>query len=414
MTLVKLKKLPTKPGVYLFKNKRGEIIYVGKASNLKSRVSSYFKNSTLDDQHHRPIEEMMRKVADIKWVATDSALEAALREGEYIKKFQPRYNVKWRDDKSWNYILITSEDYPQLLLRRAHELDKIDRKEFKNIFGPFPELNVKATLSILRRIFHYSVCQPLSGKPCFYRQLSECLGVCTGEITPRQYRAKVIRPMTIFLRGGKKRLIKNLSKDMARAAKRQDFEEAQRLRDQIKALKHIHDVALLNESFVKDKVQKFRNKLRIEGYDISNLGSLGKVGSLVVFDDRYANPREYKRFQIKKVLGQSDVDCLAEVLERRMRHSEWPFPDLILIDGGKPQVNRTLEVLRGAKLKIPVVGLAKGPTRKNNRLIFGAKEKIWQEWTKNNLKLLVRVRDEAHRFAISYYRERHRKVFISK
>jgi excinuclease ABC subunit C len=431
----KIQNLPKTPGVYLFYNSRKELIYVGKATSLRSRVRSYFAGQ----KSPRPIEEMIHEVVGIKWRVTDSVLEAIILEGEYIKKFQPKYNVKWRDDKSWNYLVITKDMYPRLLPMRAHELDKTDQREFKYIFGPYPGLNTKAALAILRRIFHWSNCEtphsslsppgqrPRAGshkgrgskikfplprwervrvrvKPCFYYHLGQCPGVCTGKISPKEYRAKVIQSMAMFLRGGKKRLIKKLEKAMTMASREENYEEAGRLRDQLRSLRHLHDIALLNESFVHDQIESKNKILRIEGYDISNLGAIGKVGSLVVFDEDGPRKSEYKRFSIRKVIGQSDVDCLAEVLERRLNHPEWPYPDLILIDGGKPQVNCALKVLRENKLNIPVVGLAKGPTRKKNEIVLGTKNPVWIDCIYKNLKLLIQVRDESHRFAIKYHR----------
>ena len=401
---VQLKKLPDAPGVYLFYNSRGDLVYVGKATSLRSRVRSYF----VGQKSPRPIEEMIHEVVKIKWVITDSVLEAVILEGEYIKKFRPKYNIRWRDDKSWNYLVFNKDTYPRFLTMRAHELDKMNTKEFKYIFGPFPYLNAKATLKILHRIFKYSTCKPGQNKPCFYRQLGQCLGVCTGEITPAEYRTKVVQPLALFLRGRKKRLIKQLEKEMTVVSQEENYEEAGRLRDQIRSLKHIHDIALLNESFVRDQTAGQKKEIRIEGYDISNLGATGKVGSLVVFDEAGPHKNEYKKFNIRKVIGQSDVDCLAEMLERRFNHPEWSYPDYILIDGGKPQVSAALKVLRNAKLKIPVVGLAKGPDRKKNEIILGTKNPTFAGWVYKHLKLLISVRDEAHRFAIAFQRQKRR------
>ncbi|PIR78026.1 MAG: hypothetical protein COU28_03845, partial [Candidatus Magasanikbacteria bacterium CG10_big_fil_rev_8_21_14_0_10_36_16] len=252
-------------------------------------------------------------------------------------------------------------------------------------------------------------------RPCLYRQIGQCLGVCTGEISSREYKSKVIRPLVTFLRGGKKKLISILETKMKRASSREDFEEAGRLRNQINALSKIHDIALLNKSFVED-VHSDKSRLvttvqRIEGYDISNLGSTGKVGSMVVFNNREALKSEYRKFKIKTVEGQSDVDCLREVLERRVVRivtqndaDRWPAPDVILIDGGKPQVNAAMQILKKHKLNIPLVGIAKGPERKKNDFIFGVKTREFIKFVNENQDLLIRVRDEAHRFAITFQR----------
>ncbi|MCX6780267.1 MAG: UvrB/UvrC motif-containing protein, partial [Candidatus Magasanikbacteria bacterium] len=246
----KLKQLPDSPGVYMFFSAQKELIYVGKASSLKNRVKSYF----IGKKSPRPIEEMIHKVVDLDTETTDSALEAAILEGFYIKKYRPKYNVQWRDDKSWNYIGITKDAYPEVITIRQHELTLEKQKEFKYFFGPYPGLNAKVAMKILRKLFSFSTCRPGAKRPCFYYQLGECLGVCTGEISAADYKQKVIRPLVLFLDGKKKLLIKDIEKEMTLAAKAENFEEAARLRNQLGHLKKIQDIALLNESFMQDKI----------------------------------------------------------------------------------------------------------------------------------------------------------------
>lgn len=418
---IKLNELPDVPGIYLFYNLDKELIYVGKATSLKSRVSSYFRIKKIT----RPIEGMMHEVADIKWKETGSVLEAIIEESIYIKNYQPKYNVLGKDNKSWNYIVITKDLYPIVTTKREHELMAMSQKnkkaikQFSYIFGPYPGLNGKAAMNILRRLFHISFCQmrkktrkqennKVDLKPCFYYQMGQCLGVCTGEISAKEYKAKVIRPLVLFLNGKKKLLIKNLERDMSVASKKEDFEEAGRIRDQLKSLTLIHDIALLNKSFFQPEAgdsDKKSRVLRIEGYDISNLGMTGKVGSMVVFDATGPIKSQYRKFKIKTVEGQSDVDCLEEVLRRRFKHSiDWPKPDVILIDGGLPQVNRAVKIIQEYKLDIPVIGIAKGPARKKNEFVFGIKTREFVKWVNEHQTLLIQTRDEAHRFAITYQR----------
>lgn len=427
----KIKNLPDAPGVYIFFNSQKEIIYVGKASSLKSRVRSYFAGK----KSPRPIEEMIHEVVDLKTEQTDSALEAAILEGYYIKKYRPKYNIQWRDDKSWNYIGISKDAYPKVLTIRQHELTEQKKKEFKYLFGPYPGLNTKEAVNILRKLFYISNCQPKGSfakaqddgkknKPCFYYQLGQCLGVCTGEISAKDYVAKVIRPLCLFLGGQKKLLMKKIEKEMTVDSKLQNFEEAARLRNQLHHLQKIQDVALLNDSFLVDVVKRdssatarafarndngiaspeARNDIRIEGYDISNLGVSDKVGSMVVFDDSGPVKSQYRKFKIKTVVGQSDVDCLAEVLERRLKHDEWMMPNIFLIDGGLPQVNKAKLVLREAGVNTPIVGIAKGAQRKRNDFFVVTESTEIKKWIKENKNLLIRVRDEAHRFAIAFNR----------
>ncbi len=442
--------LPDEPGVYLFYNKRREIVYVGKATSLKNRVRSYFA----PQGSARPIEWLFHEVVDLKTEKTASVLEAIILESIYIKKFQPVYNVIGKDDKSWNYLVMSNEMYPTLRAIREHDLegkyrseaigftrepsDRLTgamKKDFLYLFGPFPGLNAKATMQILRRLFYFSTCQQRrSGKknsvhtrslhrgwhgrgPCFYYQIKQCLGVCTGEITPKEYQQKVIRPLVLFLKGKKMSVIRTLEKEMKVAVRREDFEEAARVRDQLSHLERIEDVALMNASFFSDQSASGGSGGRmkkIEGYDISNLGSTGAVGSMAVFVFGEPDKSQYRRFRIKTVVGQSDVDCLEEVIRRRLRHADWPLPNLFLIDGGKPQVNRIQKVFKECSVHIPIVGIAKGPERKRNDILiandssFGsndANNRIMIRWIQNNQNLLIRVRDEAHRFALVYQRK---------
>jgi excinuclease ABC subunit C len=404
----KLKKLPDCPGAYLFYDKNKKLIYVGKATSLKSRVRSYFAGL----RSPRPIELMIHQVADIKYQIADSALEAAILESNLIKKNRPKYNVFWKDDKSWNYFLLTREDFPRLITMREHEvkqLSEADKKKYRNIFGPYPGLNIKEATKILRRMFHISFCRPDAKRACIYREMGECLGVCTGEISARDYRAKVMAPLAMFLAGKKQRLIKQIEKQMKLSAKADNFEEAARLRDQLKSLHRVRDVALINESFVKEKIG-VPAPLRIEAYDISNLGASGRVGSMIVFDASGPVKNEYKKFNIKTVSGQNDVACLAEILSRRMKHDDWPAPDVWLIDGGRPQVNRAVKISAG---RVPIIiGIAKGPDRKKNEFIVGTRNSVTASFLDKNQGLLIRARDEAHRFAIVFQKTKRKLNFL--
>lgn len=402
-----LRLIPSTPGVYLFYSAAGELIYVGKATDLKSRVASYFRGKPAA----RPIEQMIHEVEKIKTVSTDSALEAAIMEGKYIKEYRPKYNIDWKDDKSWNYIVISKDRYPRVYTVREHEWVRMAaserKKTVRNIFGPYPGLKTREVMRILGRLFYISDCDPAAKRPCLNYQLGFCLGVCAGAITPKDYKIKVIAPLVEFLSGGKKRLVSRLEHKMNVESKAGHYEEAGRIRDQIKALTRIRDIAILNKSWVEDCApREVRLVQRIEGYDISNLGSSGMVGSMVVFDESGPVKSEYRKFKIKSVSRQSDVDCLKEILTRRLAHFEWPLPDLFLIDGGMPQVNAAKSVLIEYKLSIPVIGIAKGSDRKKNEFIVrGIKMgDTLDKWIKTNQTLLIRVRDEAHRFAITFQR----------
>lgn len=421
-----LSRLPDAPGVYFFYAVGKALLYVGKATSLRSRVRSYF----VGPRHLRPIEAMIHDVAKIRWKETDSALEAIILEANEIKKHQPKYNVEGKDDKSWNYIAITKDIFPKVQTIRQHELNNMrttnctdvrknvrfvdSRIRHSHVFGPYPGLNAAATMKLLRKLFHFSTCQNMRTakgatlqKPCLYYEMGQCLGVCVGKIKPKEYRAKVIHSLASFLSGRKKQLIKQLEIQMRKVAKAEDFEEAARLRNQIRSLQRIQDIALLNKSFIEHAEHANCEKCeiaKIEGYDISNLGPMGMVGSMVVFRDGAPDKSQYRKFKIRTVQGQSDVDCLEEVLRRRLKHTEWPYPQLFLIDGGKPQVNRAKAVLADLKLNIPMVGIAKGPDRKKNEIILGTKDRDVVRWIYANTRALIAVRDEAHRFAVKYQR----------
>jgi len=401
--LQRAKTFPDTPGVYFFYGKNNELLYVGKATSLKNRVKSYF----LGKRGLRAIEAMIDQVKSIKYKQTDSVLEAIILEANQIRDAHPKYNVLGKDDKSWNYIVITRDIYPHVKTLREHELKQFGIKEvqrFQYVFGPYPGLNTKATMVLLRKLFQFSTCSPQAKRPCFYYQMGQCLGVCAHTITDTEYKRRVIGPFVQFLKGNKKRLIGTLEKRMKKASKEQKYEEAARLRNQIFRLQRIQDVALLNQSFFKDGHKTDTSFYRIEGYDISNLGATGKVGSMVVFENGVPKKSEYKKFKIQTVVGQSDVDCLEEVILRRLKHTEWKYPDLFLIDGGKPQVNRVKRIFQTFGVNIPIVGIAKGPQRKKNEFFFAKEEKQLTKWVYQNQGILVQVRDEAHRFAISYQR----------
>jgi len=399
----KLKLLPDTPGIYLYFNKKKELIYVGKATNLRSRVKSYFAGQKTP----RPIEEMIHEVADLKIITTDSVLEAIILEAAYIKQHKPIYNVLGKDDKSWNYLIITNEQYPRLISMRKHELDQIVTKEKQNIyaeiFGPFPGLNTRDTIKILRRLFGFCSCKP-QDKSCLYYQMGLCYGIYKQEISPAEYRRRVIMPLRFFLRGNKKEVIKRFEKEMSIAAKNEAFELAATLKYKIHSLQKIQDIALINKSFFARPKDTTDQHIRVEGYDISNLGTTNKVGSMVVSINGDIEKSQYRKFKIKDVVGQSDVDCLAEMLERRFKHTEWKYPDAVMVDGGLPQVNRAKKVIKSFGLTIPVVGIAKGAKRDKNEFVLGTTNKAFILFVNQHKDELIVLRDEAHRFAITFQR----------
>jgi excinuclease ABC subunit C len=397
---IKLKKsLPDSPGVYLMKNKKGEIIYVGKATSLKKRVSSYFHKA-----HDSRLEKLVSEIASIDFKYADSILEATILEAGLIKKIQPKFNVKEKSDKSWTYLAISKNEFPKLLLIRGLELKtEYQPSDFLEVFGPFTsKKNLETILNIVRKIFPWSNCEPNAKKPCFYFQIGRCPGICVGKISSFEYK-KIINNIRLLFRGQKPALLKKLKKEMNLLSRREKFEEAASLRNKIKKLEHIEDVALLESEDFSDFSKKENKFSRLEGYDISNISGTSAVGSMVVFEDLKPAKNEYRKFKICSLNQINDTGMISEILSRRFNNS-WPYPDLILIDGGLGQVNAAKKVLSGLKINIPVIGIAKGKNRKNNRLVFGFSEKKLVSEVSALKKTLILLRDEAHRFAVSYHR----------
>ena len=386
--LKQLKNLPQKPGVYFFKDSSEKILYTGKARNLKKRIYSYFQNPK--DLGAR-LEKMIEKVAKIDFVQTDSEIEALLLEAELVKRYQPKYNVRLRDDKGYLYLGITkNEDFARVFFARKAGLVKI-KAEY---FGPYTSADsLRKAIKFLRRIFPIRTCARMPEKVCLWYHISRCSGPCEGKTSKTEYR-KIIRGLKQFLKGRKKNLQKTIESQMKSAAKKKNFEKAAILRDRLFALKHLDKVWMATYQ-VKERIPK-----RIECYDISNIMGNEATGSMVVFAEGQADKNEYRRFKIRTVRGISDTEMLAEVLERRFKRNDWPLPNLVIIDGGIGQLNVARKiVLEKSNLNIPIVAIAKGKNRKNKDRLFFAGKKVLTD-----KKLIQQIRNEAHRFAIKYHR----------
>lgn len=391
------KNLPESPGVYIMRGARGKILYIGKAVNLRRRISNYFQKA-----HNSRIQKLVSEIKKIDFEKTDSALEALILESILIKRHQPPYNIREKDDKSFLYIEISEEKFPRVFLVRGKELKPSETKS-RNIFGPFIYgSNVREALRIMRKIFPWSVhpeekIKEIASRPCFDFQVGLCPGTCIGVITKEEY-TKTIRKIKLLLQGKKKQIIREIEKEMKTASKNLEFEKAAKLKKQTFALKHIHDIALIKRPEKNLESRTYHLTPRLEGYDVSNISGTSAVGSMVVFRGDKPDKNQYRKFKIRTIHRPDDTGMLKEVLTRRLKHPEWPLPDLILIDGGKGQINTTKSVLAEHGLKIPVVGIAKGPTRKKNEF-FGAVP----TWTSK--QTLIKLRNEAHRFAITYHRK---------
>jgi excinuclease ABC subunit C len=378
-------KLPETPGVYLMKDRRGRVLYVGKAGNLRRRVSSYFTRP-----HDARIQKLVSEIAKVDYRKTDTAVEALILEAELIKKLSPPYNVREKDDKSFLYVEITRERFPRVLLVRGKQ------KAVGVRFGPFTSASgVRAALRIMRKIFPWSIHSQIgtSKRPCFDYEIGLCPGTCAGLADRKEY-LKNIRNLKLFFAGRKEKILRSLRKEMESAAKNLDFEKAEKMKRRIFALQHIQDIALLSE---EHPIIGGEQKLRVEGYDISNISGASAVGAMAVFRGGKPDKDEYRKFKIRTLTGSDDVGMLSEIIRRRLKNP-WPLPDLILVDGGKAQVNAAKKALDEAGLKIPVAGMIKGRERKRTDIVGRIPPGV-------SKRTLVRVRDEAHRFAIGYHKK---------
>lgn len=373
----KAKRFPSTPGVYEFIGKNNEVLYVGRAINLKRRILNYFQK-TLDPR----IREMVVLAKNIKFIKTQNHLEAIILEANLIKKYWPKYNVKDRDDRSFVYVVFPKTEFSKPLIIRQKELEKFSPRN-AHIFGPYQSSHlIRSALKIIRRIFPYSLCAINSSKTCFDYQIGLCPGACVSKISAKDYQ-KNINNIILFLSGKKKELLKKLKKENPK---------------QIRALNHIQDVSLL------EGLNAGNYAGRIEGYDISHLSGKETVGSMVVFTNAMPDKDQYRIFKIKSAPAGDDLRALTEVLERRLNHREWQYPDLFVIDGGKPQLDFVKKVFQESKIQIPFLGISKF---QNDKLVIPKNfSKNLKELVQINKKLLLQVRDEAHRFANSFGRRK--------
>lgn len=386
--------IPESPGVYLFKKGR-QILYIGKAASLPDRVKSYFSKDLIEGRGPR-IVGMVEAANALAWRETGSVLEALILEAALIKQHQPPYNIDEKDNKSWNYVVVTKEDFPRVLLVRGRELYQgWNKADIKYLFGPFPHGgSLKEALRIIRKIFPYrDSCVPLSGKPCFNRQIGLCPGVCSGDVGKAEY-AKTIAHIKALFSGNFQGLKRQLAKEMKSEASKEHFEKAKTLRRQIEALEHIRDVSLLKEGRVSAG-----GGARIEAFDVAHTSGKETVAVMTVVDGGEAVKAAYRKFKIHTV-GNNDVAALTEALERRLAHDEWPLPRAFVVDGSTAQVCSAERVLKKAGVGIPVVGVVKNERHKPERLI--GERRVIEAYEKD----ILLANNEAHRFAISWHRRR--------
>ena len=413
MTSEELKKLelPDDPGVYRFVNKIGEILYIGKATSLRDRVRSYFANDLLHTRG-KHIVDMVTIAHTVKYVSTDSVIEALILEAALIKEHQPIYNTKEKDNKSFNYVVVTKEKFPRVILvRERNMLSGVGESDspYKYAFGPFPQgSNLSETLKIVRRIFPFrDKCLPAQagesnvGKPCFNRQIGLCPGVCSGEIGVKEY-TEQIKNIKLFFEGKKKVVARRLKASMIQHATKQEFEQANDFKQMLFALEHIKDVTLLDENVreLSRRSSKKRDRAyRIEAYDVAHISGKYTVGVMVVVENNLPKKSDYRKFKIRIESERSDDTLhLEEILRRRFNHPEWQKPDMMVIDGGVAQKRRAEKVIKELGIMTTIVSVVKD-NRHKAKAIMGDRELI--ESYKRGILI---ANGESHRFAVAYHR----------
>lgn len=408
----KLNKLPALPGVYFHKNASGEIIYVGKAAVLKNRVRQYFQNSKKDVK----TEALVAEISDTDWIVVDTEMDALFLESEMIKRYMPKWNILLRDDKTVSYVRINMNDeIPYITFTR----NPIDDKA--TYIGPFyGKASVEKAVRILRRVFPYYI-KPYNGNKTLDTDLGLTPGIEIGKSTSRDYKRN-LRKLIRYLEGDKEKLLKDLEKTMFNESKKGNYELAAEARDQLAGLKELKKkIVFSDKEFLdissdqalkqlQDLLKLKKPPSRIEGYDVSHQSGKNTVGSMVVFSNGTASRSEYRKFKIRTSTN-DDLKSMREIISRRLKHKDWQYPDLIILDGGATQVNAILPLL--APLDIPVIGRDKSGDHSRNakvKLVIPKNSKKGFELKYIELpnnshiaKLIARIDDEAHRFAITYH-----------
>jgi excinuclease ABC subunit C len=401
--------LPSSPGVYWFIGKNAEILYVGKAKNLDHRLKSYSRINHLLPK----TKQLVLHTLQVKYQILDSELQALLIEAELIRTHQPHFNILLKDDKSPLYIVISKSDYPSVKPIRRSDLK--NASNYRRIFGPFPSSRqVKTVLKLARRLFPYcTICDSTKRpvKACFYSHIHLCPGACTGSISVSDYQLNIKR-LELFLSGKHKQILNQIAKDIESFSRQQQFELALAAKQQYQAITYVFShyriaqnhqpLPQLSQDLNKEALLSLKNLLyhqgfattdynRIETYDVANLMGQSAAVSMVVAIKGQIAKHQYRHFKINTLKTPNDVGMLKEALTRRQHHPEWGLPNLIVIDGGKTQVNGVKSVMGWS---VPVIGLAKQPDR-----LFINHGYIPLNPNHPGSKLLITLRNEAHRFS---------------
>ena len=416
----KLKTLPSAPGVYFHKNKEGEIIYVGKAAVLKNRVRQYFQNTEKDPK----TTALVKEIYDTDWIVVDTEMDALFLESEMIKRYKPKWNILLRDDKTVSYVRIDMKsEVPYVSMTRQPLDDKA------TYIGPFyAKTTVATALRILRKVFPYYD-RPYDGKKTLNTDLGLTPGIEVGHSTSAEYK-KNLRKLIRYLEGDRQKLISDIEKEMKVEAKLNHFERATELRNQYFGLKGLKkkivfsDKEFLNISSDQallelQKMLSLSNPpRRIEGYDISHQQGSNVVASMVVFVNGVSDRSEYRKFKLRRQTN-DDVNNMREIIERRLKHQEWDYPNLVILDGAEGQVNAVKDLLKATN--IPVIGRDKSGDHTRNASVHivipddtepSGFRSVFLPSDSHVAKLIARIDDESHRFAITYHRLLQRKTLL--
>lgn len=416
--------LPSSPGVYLFQDESGNTVYIGKARNLRDRVKSYFLNKDLGIKTINMIESSR----NLDFIEVESEFEALLLEAALINKYKPKYNIALRDDKSPLYIVFTKEKFPRVRTARRTDLSMYDKD---SIFGPFPNgSSVRSILKKLRRIFPFCESKGDAGRSCLHSHIGLCRP-CPREIVKTNDKAlanlykKNINNLKKVLSGDTKKVINILDKEMNLMAAANNFENAAAIRDQINKLQWLTQPTtktieyMTNPNLLEDQANHSLESLktnlklnhtpaRIECFDVSHTGKDKATSSMVVATNGRLNNREYRHFKIQNSNIPNDVAAIKETVTRRLKHKEWGIPDLIVIDGGKPQLNAAHAALMGREIHI--ISLAK---KLEEIFVVNNPQPIRLALTDPGLQLLVKLRNESHRFARRLHHKLRSKALLS-
>lgn len=403
---VEFSKIPDGPGVYFFR-KGKEILYIGKATSLRDRIKSYFAHD-LSEIRSPLVAKVVADATSVTFEEADSVLDALILEAKRIKEHKPKGNTDEKDDKSFTFLVVTKERFPRFIVARERELSgKFPSEGIAHLFGPFPSgAMLKAALKIIRRIFPFfdtpfSLDRDMSESNAKMLRFNQVIGLYPQELDERSYR-KTVRNVVLLFEAKKLTLLKTLEREMKKAAREERFEEADMLKHQLFSLRHIQDVTLIKEDLRAPQTARFR----IEAYDTAHLRGDAPRGVMAVVVDGEAQPSEYRIFTIRSAKAGDDYQALEEIITRRAKHREWPYPQLIVIDGGRAHLNRAKRIIAGSGMDADIVSVVKDERHKPREILGRSAFAVTHE------SGILLANAEAHRFSIGRHRRALRKSRI--